>query len=75
MKQGIIQLQGVDGEDLAIFEFDQNKTDSNSATKQIELQLLACQDEDNPLDAAEEKLEALGISRIYIAGYANTSVV
>lgn len=75
MKQGLIQLQGVDGDDLAIFEFDQEKIEIKTAVNTIENQLEVHREEDNPLDAAEEFLSTIGINRIYITEYANTEVL
>lgn len=71
----LIQLQGVDGDDVALFEYDPEKIDSAQAIDAIEVTIANFRDEDDPLEAAEEELEEeFGITRVYVV-IASTDVL
>ncbi|MDG1950110.1 MAG: hypothetical protein P8J32_04840 [bacterium] len=72
----LIQLDGVDGDHVALFEYDPHRIQNvQDAIGAIELAMKRCKNEENPLDAAEGLLEKeLGITRVYV-DYANTDVI
>ena len=75
VEQGIVQLQGVDGQDIALFEFNKKEMNTSEAIERIEAQMRISLNEDNPLDAAEERLKKEGIRRLYVTDFANTNVI
>ena len=75
VEQGIVQLQGVDGQDVALFEFNKKEMNISEAIERIETQMRNCRDEDNPMEAAQERLEKEGIRRLYVTDFANTDVI
>ena len=63
----LIQLQGVDGQDVALFKYDPEKLNEEVAIDAIEVTIANFRDEDDPLEMAEEELqEEFGITRVYV---------
>lgn len=63
----LIQLQGVDGQDVALFQYDPEKLNEEVAIDAIEVTIANFRDEDDPLEMAEEELqEEFGITRVYV---------
>ena len=80
MKQGIIQLYGVDGQDIGLFSFDLDKHDEAKAAAIVENAVEAAyqkdeagelEDGDVLVEAQEEPESKFGITRIF-AAVANT---